>query len=102
MIKINANKARAIAHGLRRAARAVEFAPLDDEIARRLPGADLAALEAARQAVRDRYAVIQTEIDAASVADLAQIVRACAVNTSASVSAAPAPGVISAADEGRP
>jgi hypothetical protein len=69
VIKINTDKARTIAHELRRAARSAEFAPLDEQIARRLPGADLDALEAARQAVRDRYAVIQTTIDLAGSAD---------------------------------
>lgn len=75
MIQINTDRARTIAHELRRAARSVEFAPLDDQIARRLPGADLDALEAARQAVRDKFAAVQARIDVATVADLAEIVR---------------------------
>ena len=69
MIVINTDKARTIAHEMRRAARAVEFAPMDEQIARRLPGTDLVELEAARQAVRDKYAVIQTTIDLAGSAD---------------------------------
>lgn len=69
MIKINTEKARAIAHDLRRAARAAEFAPLDEQLARQVPGTDTQAIEAARQAVRDKYAVVQTTIDLASSAD---------------------------------
>ncbi len=75
MIKINTDRARAIAHDMRRAARAAEFAPLDEQLALRLSGTDPQAVEAARQEVRDKYAVVQAEIDAASVADLAEIVR---------------------------
>lgn len=69
MIKINTDRARAIAHDMRRAARAAEFAPLDEQLARRLPGTDPQAVEAARQAVRDKYAVVQTTIDLARSAD---------------------------------
>ena len=62
MIAINIDKAKAIAHDKRRAARAAEFAPLD--IKATIPSEAVAA-EAARQAVRDKYAVIQTDIDSA-------------------------------------
>jgi hypothetical protein len=65
MISINIDKAKAIAHDKRRAARAAEFAPLD--IKATIPS-EAAAAEAARQAVRDKYATMQTSIDA--VADL--------------------------------
>ena len=63
MITINLDKAKAIAHDKRRAARAAEFAPLD--IKATIPSEAVAA-EAARQAVRDKYAVVQAAIDAAS------------------------------------
>lgn len=66
MIVVNINKAKAIAHDIRRAARAEEFKPLDEVIAKQIPGADVAAVEAERQAIRDKYAVIQSQIDAAS------------------------------------
>lgn len=66
MITINLNKARDIAHDKRRAARSVEFAPLD--IKATIP-AEAAAAETARQAVRDKYAAMQTAIDAASTVD---------------------------------
>ena len=69
MIRINVNKAKAIAHDMRRAARAAEFAPHDEVIAKRLPGTAEAEAEAARAAIRAKYAVMQTEIDAAATPD---------------------------------
>ena len=62
MIRINIDKAKAIAHDARRAARAAEFAPLDIKVT--IPS-EAAAAEAARQAVRDKYADMQAQIDAA-------------------------------------
>lgn len=66
MITINLDKAKAIVHDKRRAARAAEFAPLD--IKATIP-AEAAAAEAARQAIREKYATMQTQIDAASGVD---------------------------------
>lgn len=66
MIRINLQKAKGIAHDIRRAKRQDEFAPLDAVIAKQIPGNDAAAAEAARQAIRDKYAAMQTAIDAAS------------------------------------
>jgi hypothetical protein len=66
MISINLDKAKAIGHDIRRAKRAEEFAPHDDIIAKQIPGADAAEAEVARQAIRDKYAVVQDEIDAAT------------------------------------
>lgn len=66
MISININKAKAIAHDARRAARSAEFAPLD--IKATIPS-EAAAAEAARQAVRDKYAAMQIAIDAAANVD---------------------------------
>jgi hypothetical protein len=63
MININVNKAKNIAHDIRRAKRAEEFAPLD--IKATIPSEAVAA-EAARQAVRDKYAAMQTQINSAS------------------------------------
>jgi hypothetical protein len=65
MIRINLDKAKAIGHDMRRAKRAEEFAPLDEVIAKRIPGKAEAEAEAARQAIREKYAVIQDQIDAA-------------------------------------
>jgi hypothetical protein len=62
MITVNLDKAKAIVHDIRRAKRTAEFAPLD--IKATIP-AEAAAAEAARQAVRDKYATIQSDIDAA-------------------------------------
>jgi hypothetical protein len=68
MIKINVDKAKAIGHDMRRAARAEEFKPFDEAIAKQIPGAADGA-EAERQAISDKYAVIQTNIDAAATPD---------------------------------
>lgn len=69
MIQININKAKAIAHDARRAARAKEFEPHDAVIMKQIPGVDAAAAEAARQAIRDKYAALQTQMDAAQTPD---------------------------------
>ena len=64
MITINITKAKAIGHDMRRAARAEEFKPYDDAIAKQIPGQSEDA-EAARQAIREKYAAIQADIDSA-------------------------------------
>ena len=69
MISINLSKAKAIGHEMRRAARADEFQPLDEIIMKQIPGTDFGQVEAQRQAVRDKYATMQTQIDAAKSAD---------------------------------
>ena len=66
MITVNIDKAKAIAHNKRRYARSAEFAPLD--IKATIPS-EATAAEAARQAVRDKYATMQTAIDSASTVD---------------------------------
>lgn len=65
MILINIDKAKAIGHDIRRKAREKEFAPYDAAIAKQIPG-QIDGAEAARQVIRDKYAVIQAQIDAAS------------------------------------
>ena len=73
MITVNINKAKSIAHDIRRLARLSEFAPLDSKAT--IPSEAVEA-ESARQAVREKYAAIQSDIDAASgVAELKQIVE---------------------------
>jgi hypothetical protein len=62
-IKINLPKAQAMAHGWRQTKRAKEFAPHDIDAT--IP-AKAAAAETARQEIRDRYAVIQIDIDGAA------------------------------------
>jgi hypothetical protein len=66
MITINIDKAKNIAHDMRRAAREEEFAPLDAVIMKQIPGNDATEAEAARQAIRDKYAAMQVAINAAS------------------------------------
>lgn len=66
MITINITKAKNIAHDARRTARSAEFAPLD--IKATIPS-EATAAEAARQAIRDKYAAMQTAIDSASTVD---------------------------------
>ena len=61
-ITIDLNKAKNIAHEKRRAARTTEFAPLD--IKATIPS-EAAAAEAARQAIREKYATLQAQMDAA-------------------------------------
>jgi hypothetical protein len=65
MIQINMTKAKEIAHTARRTARAKEFEPHDAIIMKQIPGVDATAAEAARQEIRDKYAALQTQMDAA-------------------------------------
>jgi hypothetical protein len=69
MITVNMTKAKAIAHEARRAARAAEFEPFDNAIAKKIPGSDAAAAEAERQKIRDKYAALQTQMDAAQTTE---------------------------------
>jgi hypothetical protein len=69
MITINIDKAKNIAHDKRREARSEEFKPYDEVIMKQIPGNDATAAEAARQVIRDKYAAMQTAIDAATTAD---------------------------------
>ena len=62
-IVIDIDKAKAITHDIRRAARAVEFAPLD--VKATIPSEAVAA-EAARADIRTKYADMQTAVDAAA------------------------------------
>ena len=73
-IVIDITKAKAITHDARRAARSVEFAPLD--VKATIPS-EAAAAEAARAAIRTKYADMQTAVDAAAdVAALKTIMEA--------------------------
>jgi len=66
LVKENLEKAKGIAHEKRRAARAKEFAPLDEIISKQIPGNGANQAEAARQVIRDKYAALQTQMDAAA------------------------------------
>lgn len=61
MIVVNIDKAKQIAHEMRRDKRAQEFAPLD--VKATIPSEAVEA-ESARQIIREKYAVIQQNIDA--------------------------------------
>lgn len=65
MITINMNKAKDIAHNIRREKRAEEFKPHDEIIMKQIPGSNTVAVEAARQEIRNKYNVIQQNIDTA-------------------------------------
>lgn len=66
MIVINLDKAKNIGHEMRREKRSAEFAPLD--IKATIPSEAVAA-EAERQAIREKYALIQDAIDVAATPD---------------------------------
>ena len=63
------DKCKGIGHDKRRAARAEEFAPLDEVIAKQIPGVDATKAEASRQVIRDKYSDIQDAIDEAETPD---------------------------------
>ena len=63
------DKCKALGHDMRRAKRAEEFAPHDEVIMKQIPGADATAAEEARQEIRDKYAQVQEQIDAAATPD---------------------------------
>ena len=65
MITIDMTKAKEIAHERRRLARAEEFKPHDEVIMKQIPGTDFQEVEAARQAIREKYATLQEQMDAA-------------------------------------
>lgn len=69
MIIVNIDKAKSIAHEVRRTARAEEFKPLDDVIAKQIPGIDVATIESERQSIRIKYAAMQADIDAAATVE---------------------------------
>lgn len=68
-IGINLNKAKDIAHQKRREARAEEFKPYDEVIMKQIPGNEFAQAEAARQAIRDKYAALQAQMNSATTVD---------------------------------
>ena len=76
MITINLDKAKDITHEARRAARSAEFAPLD--ITATIPSEAVAA-EAARAAIRTKYAEMQAAVDGSTeVASLKTIMESLA------------------------
>lgn len=67
MIQIDMLKAKEIAHNKRRAARTLEFAPLDVQVT--IPTMAEQA-EAKRAEIRDKYDVIQVQINEADSVDV--------------------------------
>jgi hypothetical protein len=74
MIKIDLARSKDIAHDIRRRKRAEAFAPLDDAIAKRLPGVSIDELEKQRQAIRDDDASLQNKIN--SVRSIEKLIEA--------------------------
>jgi hypothetical protein len=68
-IEQDLDKCKALGHDLRRQQRAEEFKPYDEVIMKQIPGADATAAEEARQAIREKYALIQDVIEMASTPD---------------------------------
>jgi len=68
-VDVDLDKAKDIGHDMRRTKRETEFAPFDEIIAKQIPGLDAAEAEEARQAIRDKYALIQDVIEGASTPD---------------------------------
>lgn len=65
MIVVNLNKAKKIAHEKRRLAREKELKPFDDIIMKQIPGNDSVEAEKKRKLIRQKYEVLQTQMDAA-------------------------------------
>lgn len=68
-LTIDIDKAKNIGHEIRRAKREEEFAPLDAVVMKQIPGKDMAEAEAKRQEIRDKYAVIQQDINTAQTTE---------------------------------
>lgn len=69
MITVNISKAKEIAHDIRRAARAIEFSPLDIKATIPSEAEEAEEAEEARQIVRDKYRAMQSAIDASDTCD---------------------------------
>ena len=68
-VEVDLDQAKSIGHDIRRTQRAEEFKPYDEVIMKQIPGADATAAEEARQQIRDKYAQVQEQIDAAATPD---------------------------------
>jgi hypothetical protein len=69
MLTVNLEKAKVIAHELRRKCRDKEFEPYDAVIMKQIPGKDHAEAEGSRQTIREKYAVVQNNINAATTVE---------------------------------
>jgi hypothetical protein len=68
-VDVDLDKAKDIGHDMRRTKREAEFAPFDAIIMKQIPGNSAAEAEASRQAIREKYALIQDVIEAAETPD---------------------------------
>ena len=68
-VEVDLDKAKDIGHDMRRTQRAEEFKPYDEVIMKQIPGNSAAEAEASRQAIRDKYALIQDAINVAETPD---------------------------------
>lgn len=68
MISINLEKARNIAHSVRRKMRDDEMKPFDDIIAKQIPGNSFQQIESQREVIRKKYEAVQRKIDSANSA----------------------------------
>lgn len=66
LIVINIDKAKSISHDIRRKARDKEFIFYDNIISKQIPGQSAIEAEAQRQLIRDKYALMQVNIDKAT------------------------------------
>lgn len=75
-LTVNMDKAKAACHNVRRSKRDSEFAPLDEQISKQIPGVSLSGVESQRQAIRDKYDQMQVKIDVAvNTNDLKQVLK---------------------------
>jgi hypothetical protein len=72
-VEVDLDQAKSIGHDIRRTQRAEEFQPFDEVIAKQIPGVDAAEAEAARQAIRDKYAAVQDAVNAAKTPDAIKV-----------------------------
>ena len=72
-VEVDLDQAKSIGHDIRRTQRAEEFQPFDEIIAKQIPSVDAAEAEAARQAIRDKYAAVQDAVNAAKTPDAIKV-----------------------------
>ena len=68
-VEVDLDQAKSIGHDIRRTQREAEFAPFDAIIMKQIPGNSAAEAEASRQAIREKYALIQDAINVAETPD---------------------------------
>lgn len=66
---IDVEKAKSIAHSRRRLQRDIELRPFDEIISKQIPGISTDLVEAKRQKIRDKYSLLQENINKASTVE---------------------------------